>query len=103
MGIFLVRKSIIRSAYYLRVLADLIFNMFDLNSPQIRPLFYDGKPSSDLTTALITTPGWYIIETYKLLHRKCNALIFIHELQNFGNERVSAANEYVCLRFARSE
>ena len=30
---------------------------------------------------------------YRLLHRKCDVRIFIHELQDFGNERVSAANE----------
>ena len=31
----------------------------------------------------------------RLLHRKCAVRIFIHESQNFRNERVSVANEWV--------
>ena len=30
---------------------------------------------------------------YRLLHRKCAVRIFIHESQNFRNERVNVANE----------
>ena len=29
----------------------------------------------------------------RLLHRKCAVRVFIHESQNFRNERVSVANE----------
>ena len=32
-------------------------------------------------------------DTNRLLHRKCAVRIFIHESQNFRNERVSVANE----------
>ena len=31
----------------------------------------------------------------RLLHRKCAVRVFIHESQNFRNERVSVANEWV--------
>ena len=68
--------------------------------PMMSSIFWEAPPvhckrehhdPSDLNLSSFSTAPY----KNRLLHRKCAVRIFIHELQNFRNERVSVANEWV--------
>ena len=74
-------------------------DMHFTNCTTRKPLFHDPYESWTCIYTLSLSNDIHFtnctIRKNRLLHRKCAARIFFHELQIFRNERVSVANEWV--------